>query len=311
MHFTVLRDAGGCCFYNRTFRSVSDLVSHYRTNDVPNAEGIRGLRLTVPIRDLTRSIVTRFSSNHAPAGSLPGSGARYSAPPAMPFRDTPTCTAPPPPPSVLARRSADPCAPSTREGLPRGTAPRPPASRASDPLAGFPPRSLVDIHEAPPGVVSENCLNGASQRNCSLGENIIGGVAAPNCMTEGAPPRLDGGGGGGGLYYSSVRDTYLSSAQQLIDALKQERCEYCGLSRVDAELPQGWEVHLLVPSEGTGGGGEGKVWSPRVFYEGPGEKETAWRLPESVERALSPAQREFLRGLEEGGGGGDVEGGED
>ena len=278
---------------DRLFRTIKDLVLYYKTNDVPNVEGITKVRLETPILrgDSEYMQQNGGESDFQPQSVLPFQGERKNSSSRAAPLDLATRS------SVIDKRSpflpasdrAGKCSSMDDDvfkirkirshslGKPMNNKPGEyhsalvNAKERSDRL--HPDDSSCDAQWQPTSAYIPPSPNSSTRRQQM-------NLPCPPPRTTDASP-----------YYSTVRNTYEEMAPNLIKVLREveteegERC-ICGLLVDEAELVMGWTMHLSTEPESEG----------KLFFMGP-DGETAWNLPLQVSINLSVEQQEKIQSL--------------
>lgn len=294
-HFSIAKEKGEYFLKDRLFRTIKDLVVYYKTNDVPNVEGITNVRLETPIArsdaqylqqngevdSLSQSVLPfqreqKNSSSRAATLDL----AKRSL--VIDKRS----------PGLLASQRAGKCS-SMEDDLEKGRKVRSNSLGKTMNEKGEYHSVLVNVKQSSDGLHPNDpsvMLSSDAQwqppsaymppsPNLNARRQQMNLPPPPPRTTDASP------------YYSTVRNTYEEMAPNLIKVLRDveydegERC-VCGLLIDEAELVMGWTMHLSTEPESEG----------KLFFMGP-DGETAWNLPLQVSINLSMEQQEKIQSL--------------
>lgn len=278
---------------DRLFRTIRDLVAYYKTNDVPNVEGITNVRLKIPIaccdsQSMPPNGAFREGDFQLPSVFQLQREQKNDSRRAVPFDfatrsmvidkhrlDLPTL------------QQAGKCS-SMEEDLEKGRKIRSNSLGKPVNATGEYHSMLVSVQQGSDRSLPNDpsaMLSSDAQWQPTSGTNLSARRHQMNL-----PPPLPGT-RDASPYYSSVRDTYEEMAPNLIKVLREVECEegercVCGLLLEEAELALGWTMHLSTEPESEG----------KLFFMGP-DGETAWNLPLQVSINLSVEQQEKIQSM--------------
>lgn len=292
-HFSIAKEKGEYFLKDRLFRTIKDLVAYYKTNDVPNVEGITNVRLQTPIN--------RCDSQYIPPnGDFEEVG--FQSPSVLQLQReqkngssragsldlaTRSLLINKRSPGLPAVERAGKCS-SMEDDLGKGRKVRSNSLGKTKNEAGEYHSMLVTVKQRSDGLHSNDPSHAQMQITSTAMPPSTNLSARHQQMNLPIPPprTMDAS-----PYYSTVRNTYQEMAPNLIKVLREveyeegERC-VCGLLIDEAELVMGWTMHLSTEPETEG----------KLFFMGP-EGETAWHLPIQVSINLSAEQQEKIQNL--------------
>ena len=312
-HFQISQvDQDGETMYvlDQQFRSLQDLVKFYSEHDVPNMEGIAGVRLTVPVvcsSDETislqhiltlrrcRSMSDGEAANHQDAVDCRRCECRPGAVRWLQHSVSESQSDD----ALSSKRSSwsrlfsrSPKKKSRNEStrvqlvtsqLPGefGSSTRQSSSSLTEKPKKYKEQPAIPDDSAGPAIPS---MRKISSQPSALFTDDAGSAANSDIAAAAASEDM---------YYSTPRDTDREQSDDLIKQLSLQdqqdvkcgKC-VCGLYLVDSELPRGWSMHIST-EHGTEG---------RLFFTSP-TGETSWELPTIVSVDLDPDQQDRIRQL--------------
>ena len=305
-HFNLAKQNDEYFVQDVRFSTVSDLITYYGHNDVPNQECVKHVKLTYPI--LNRQSVplpSVLSTKSLPRSISSSRSISTSGSPSL-LRDTFTL---PRTRDTSGTNSNGPTVSHERhKSVPELPLPHPPKPQRGSSLDQHSPKqksifrffrgkkksheddSAEEKDSETDGQPGASRLRTVSDSSISDRMSLRPPVPLPPEAARKSPEQQKDG---EAYQYESVRDTEVNRVKELIQTLKStdsyaqnmEKCE-CGLSFEESELPRGWSMHIS----------HDRLTNGRLFFMGP-NKDTAWNLPLDVSLELSPDQQERIRDL--------------
>ena len=274
---------------DRQFPSVCQLIEHYAHMDVPNLEGLKGIRLRVPIiyeppgsSSNQRHTLASVEQYHNDTDQFQEGVSQEEV------NNNQTVIRP-----RLNKQQSEIQLPIDRRKLAKSKSVDINVSKKS--FLGLFRREKKTVDE------SNSVIRNNRGSNCST--ESTGSQGRDRCHSDGGGerppqplPRMSDAprsqSSSSANYYDEVRDTDTDLSAALVAQLSVRgaptgRCE-CGLDIDESELPHGWTLHIShdPPTKG------------RIFFMDP-EGVTSWNLPLRVSLQLTLVQQERIRELME------------